>query len=110
MEIPFLLQVYRPNFVRPPYVAGFRLPSEVHPRESHDRCPPSLFTKEHLRSRHLGVFSPIRAKASICGVALTLYRWKLKIQPLRDLALKDIESKLSEDNIVEEFFSRVIAK
>jgi hypothetical protein len=38
------------------------------------------------------------------------YRWKLNIQPLHDLALKDIESKLSEDNIVEEFFSGVIAK
>jgi len=35
---------------------------------------------------------------------------KLNIQPLCDLALKDIESKLSEDNIVEELFSRTIAK
>ncbi|KAF9778320.1 hypothetical protein BJ322DRAFT_494099 [Thelephora terrestris] len=33
----------------------------------------------------------------------------LDMQPLRDLALKDIESKLSEDNIVEEFFSCVSA-
>lgn len=43
-------------------------------------------------------------------MALTLYRWKLNIQLLRELALKDIESKLSEDNIVEELFSRVITK
>jgi len=35
---------------------------------------------------------------------------KLGIQPLCDLALKDIESKLSEDNLVEEFFSRVTAR
>ncbi|KAF9645603.1 hypothetical protein BDM02DRAFT_3189560 [Thelephora ganbajun] len=50
------------------------------------------------------------AKALIRGVALTLYRWKLNIQPLRDLAFKDVKSKLSEDNIVEEFFSCVTAK
>ncbi|KAF9645604.1 hypothetical protein BDM02DRAFT_489896 [Thelephora ganbajun] len=31
----------------------------------------------------------------------------LNLQPLSDLALRDIESKLSENNIVEEFFSRV---
>jgi len=31
----------------------------------------------------------------------------LNLQPLSDLALRDIESKLSEDNIVEEFFSHV---
>lgn len=45
-----------------------------------------------------------------CDVALILYRSQLNIQPLYDLALKDIESKLSEDNIVEELFSRIIAK
>jgi len=65
-----------------------------------------LLTKEHLRSRHLGGFPLIWASF----VALTLYRWKLNMQLLRELALKDIESKLSEDNIIEEFFSRVIAK
>jgi len=54
-------------------------------------------------------FEP-KIQYSIRGMGLTLYRWKLNIQPLRELALKDIESKLSEDNIVEEFFSRVIAK
>jgi len=42
-------------------------------------------------------------------MGLTLYRWKLNTQPLRELALKDIESKISEDNIVEEFFSCVTA-
>jgi len=34
----------------------------------------------------------------------------LNIQPLRDLAFKDIESKLSADNIVEEFFSPISAR
>jgi len=42
-------------------------------------------------------------------MGLTLNRWKLNTQPLRELALKDIESKISENNIVEEFFSRVTA-
>lgn len=65
-----------------------------------------MLTKEYLRSRHLGGFPLIWASF----MALTLYRWKLNIQLLRELALKDIESKLSEDNIVEELFSRVITK
>ena len=43
-------------------------------------------------------------------VELTLKRWKLNIEPLRNIALEDIESKISENNVVEEFFSCIIDK
>jgi len=42
-------------------------------------------------------------------MVLNPYPSKLNLRPLRNLALKDIESKLSEDNIVEEFLSHVTA-
>ena len=35
---------------------------------------------------------------------------KLNVEPLRELALKDIESKVSEENVVEELFSCITAK
>jgi len=40
-------------------------------------------------------------------MTLNPFHSKLNLQPLKDLALRDIESKLSEDNIVEEFLSHV---
>jgi hypothetical protein len=45
-----------------------------------------------------------------CDFPLTPCRSKLNMEPLRELALKDIESKVSEENIVEEFFSCITAK
>ena len=57
------------------------------------------------------MFSPIRCvyfpKTNRCSMTLNLFHSKLNLQPLKDLALRDIESKLSEDNIVEEFLSHV---
>ena len=49
-------------------------------------------------------------KAFVRGVTLNLCSLQLKMGPLHDLAVKDIESKLSEENIVEEFFSRISAR
>ena len=43
-------------------------------------------------------------------MVLILHRSKVGSKPLCDLALEDIESKLSEENIVEEFFSRITAR
>ena len=43
-------------------------------------------------------------------MVLTLHRSKVGSEPLCDLALEDIASKLSEENIVEEFFSCITVR
>ena len=35
MEVPFLLHMYRPNFIRPSQIPRRRVPHGVHPREHH---------------------------------------------------------------------------
>lgn len=55
-----------------------------------------------------GLVCPFFSDLFFCSVALIeSVPPKLKLHPLSELAFADIESKLSEDNIVEEFFSRV---
>lgn len=109
MEISFLLQIHWPFFFRTSQVARFRLPFEVYLQECHGRYTPSLFAKEHLHPGQVG--EPFLIKAFTCGgVTLTLHFSKLSIQPLRELAFRDIESKLSERNIVNEFFSHFSAR
>jgi hypothetical protein len=66
--------------------------------------PKSIYVLANL------VSFPWSSEGSSRDVALILWDWKLNLQRLRDLALKDIESKLSKGNIVEEFFSRISAR